>query len=482
MPAQARKKAKSEKKELLDEIDDVAHITEDALSYAMAHGIIMVEKGDKHALSHAPFALLPFPVDKAAFIRMQELAKPFARLVDRISRDPAFLISTLEGAATSDTFTARLLGILKKVQHEKQQSVRLGCFRSDYMVHSEEKDGVVHVTPLQVENNTIAASFAGLSTAIASMHRFLFTRHVLGEGELPPNDAIANLAKGMALAHAKVVSNGGAREGSVVVMVVQPGETNSVDQRMLEYALWSNHQVPMVRASLSDINTHSPSVCGPLTYKGKGVSVVYFRAGYTPRDYPSDDEWSAVLTIERSSAVKCPCVAYHLAGTKKVQQQLSLPGVVERFCSADDAKLLRTSFAGLWGLERDDEETQRVITDAITNHDDYVLKPQREGGGNNFYHEEMADKLRVMSVEERSAYILMQKIKPVAVKVCLVKRGERHIGPCISEFGHFSSFIGDGGEEVHNELCGHLVRTKAVGVDEGGVASGFSCLSSPLLV
>jgi glutathione synthase len=34
------------------------------------------------------------------------------------------------------------------------------------------------------------------------------------------------------------------------------------------------------------------------------VSVVYFRAGYGPDDYPSNREWAARLAIERSLAIK----------------------------------------------------------------------------------------------------------------------------------------------------------------------------------
>ena len=35
--------------------------------------------------------------------------------------------------------------------------------------------------------------------------------------------------------------------------------------------------------------------------------------------------------IERSLAIKSPTIHYHLAGTKKVQQALADPGVLERF-------------------------------------------------------------------------------------------------------------------------------------------------------
>lgn len=60
------------------------------------------------------------------------------------------------------------------------------------------------------------------------------------------------------------------------------------------------------------------------------VGVVYFRAGYTPSDFTSDKHWDALLQLERSTAIKCPSVAYHLAGTKKVQQALSVKGALEK--------------------------------------------------------------------------------------------------------------------------------------------------------
>lgn len=62
-----------------------------------------------------------------------------------------------------------------------------------------------------------------------------------------------------------------------------------------------------------------PSKGNALLLDGKQeISVVYFRAGYTPVDYPSEQAWAARLMVERSKAVKCPTLGYQLAGTKKV--------------------------------------------------------------------------------------------------------------------------------------------------------------------
>jgi hypothetical protein len=42
--------------------------------------------------------------------------------------------------------------------------------------------------------------------------------------------------------------------------------------------------------------------------------------------YPTEREWDARLMMERSMAIKCPSIQYHLAGTKKIQQELVRPG------------------------------------------------------------------------------------------------------------------------------------------------------------
>lgn len=94
--------------------------------------------------------------------------------------------------------------------------------------------------------------------------------------------------------------------------------------------------------------------------------MAYFRSGYGPEDYPDESSWEGRRVIELSAAVKCPCVAYQLAGTKKVQQALALPGAVERFVDAQLATTLRSCFAGLWPLDPA-EATEESVSTACEN-------------------------------------------------------------------------------------------------------------------
>ena len=57
--------------------------------------------------------------------------------------------------------------------------------------------------------------------------------------------------------------------------------------------------------------------------------------------------------MERSRAILCPSVGYHLAGCKKVQQVLAVPGVVEKFLDdADACARIRETFGNLYSFEQ----------------------------------------------------------------------------------------------------------------------------------
>lgn len=58
-----------------------------------------------------------------------------------------------------------------------------------------------------------------------------------------------------------------------------------------------------------------------------------------------------------------------------------------------------------------------IFKKAIKCPQEFVLKPQLEGGGGNYYGEEITEKLMNFSFEERASHILMQKIKPLVVRV-----------------------------------------------------------------
>lgn len=182
-----------------------------------------------------------------------------------------------------------------------------------------------------------------------------------------------------------------------------------------------------------------------------------------------------------------------LAGAKKVQQVLaSEPGLLEQYLSKEDALEMRKTFVGMWGMDSEGEDLAR------REYDRMVLKPQREGGGNNCYKgdipgllDEMVvrDKERKDGGKEREGYILMELIQPPeGVENVLVKAGTGQgvRVKTISELGVYGVCLykrkGKGAEVLVNKQAGHLLRTKGSDSHEGGVVVGASGLDSVLLV
>ena len=537
----------------------------------------------------APISLLPQAYPHTQFQHGVSLSTPFNLLVDRISRNGKFVQDTLRDVRNVDEFTGMLLKLYeeiymsedddgKKSGEHARGADRLGILRSDYMLHQQQthqgdgdNDGSSssEYSIKQVELNTIASSFAGLASTVAKLHGFLTKRMmmdgddgllkeflevneravmgkrsvavadnddeivVVGSRGVPQSLAMIRLPAAMAVAYDRyctrfniLKSNNNNFFQPVILFVVQPNETNTVDQRMMEFALWENHEIPVVRMSLGEIHKRVSldEMSGRLTIEndnenscggGGGavqeVAVVYFRAGYAPTDYPSGYntadgsgiEWLARERLERGCAAKCPNLGYHLAGTKKVQQELARRGAVEQFFTdnddeADVAAQIRTAFAGLYSLGADaNEEDMEAVKDVLFNdaQGQYVLKPQREGGGYNYYGENLANKLKenctisgddnkdVTLSSDLSEFILMERLFPPQQRAILLRNGQvEGTGMSISELGCFGAIVTSGdGEVVHNEYAGFLLRTKFSGVDEGGVASGFATLSSPYL-
>ena len=54
-----------------------------------------------------------------------------------------------------------------------------------------------------------------------------------------------------------------------------------------------------------------------------------------------------------------------------------------------------------------EEEFQKILEEVKKDKDGFVLKPNCEGGGNNFFKEDVFNELSICSPETRLKYILM---------------------------------------------------------------------------
>lgn len=242
------------------------------------------------------------------------------------------------------------------------------------------------------------------------------------------------------------------------------------------------------------------------------ISTIYFRAGYLPIEYNAA-RYDTRFLLERSRAIKCPTIPLQLAGAKKVQEVLTRPGVLEYFLanedkygkeglSNEDISELRGSFMEMWGLGVSEDMTTKDAEAMKSGRETFgiqkaresamslVLKPQREGGGNNIYKEAIPTFLDRLPPKERQSWVAMRLIQSPDCGNYLVRSGSTDVDVHLpvkaittSELGIFGwALFGGPGQLVDEREVGSLLRTKAKEINEGGVMSGFSVLDSVLLV
>lgn len=380
----------------------------------------------------------------------------------------------------------------------------LGLFRSDYMVHQDTSTSPPALQAKQVEFNTIAASFGGLASCTSLLHRYLaateyplLDQPVAPNVLLPENKSVQGLAAGIQAAYHAYEATPELGHPKCVVFVVQGDERNVFDQRHLEYEVAkASPATPLFRLAFADVKRHTriaDTNRRQLLYrlprnlsKVFEVAVAYLRAGYGPSDYPDQLAWDARYQLERSAAIKCPTVLTQLVGTKKVQQVLAAPSMLGRFIRDSPAAAeLRKTFANIYPMDTSEaglEARKKAMDPELCQA--YVLKPQREGGGNNTYRGAIPAFLKSVPEEHWGSYILMELITPPPVSNLILRNGMVEQGGVICELGIYGTCLWDQstGEVHHNEEAGYLLRTKGDKSDEGGIAAGYGCMDSCALV
>uniref|UniRef100_A0A0R3RXZ5 Glutathione synthetase n=1 Tax=Elaeophora elaphi TaxID=1147741 RepID=A0A0R3RXZ5_9BILA len=493
------------KLEIIDE-KLIRQLVEDTVDWAHANGMVMrtATATDRSDICQTvPCTLFPSPFPYSLFQEAMNIQQVFNVLYFRVSWDFDFLIKSHAEVVKTDDFTRHFVEILNAVRiSDFCQRKTLLIQRNDYMCHEDSYGNhllkqelfVLEMIDLQIEVNNIAASMGSLAERVTCMHRRTLETLQL------PNKIIE---KTILDNHPTITVAGGICEAwydygvpeAIVLFVVEDVNQNQIDQRHVEYRIdeLSRRSARCFRITLTDgakrlkLNENNHHLV--LDDKWR-VAVVYFRAGYSPSNYPTETEWTARRIIELSDAVKCPWIGLQLANTKKVQQVLSENGVLEKYITDKGmCARIRKTFAGMWGLENDDDKTQNIIQDAVANPEKFVLKPQLEGGGGNYYGKEVAEKLKTMSKDEMAAHIIMERITPMVVKNYVIRpQQEPVLMDVVGELGIYAYLYGSpvidniqAENVIKNCVSGHIIRSKSKNVDKGGVAIGAAVIDSPYL-
>jgi glutathione synthase len=400
-------------------------------------------------------------------------------VMHKIAHDPVFMDSSLADTVRVDEFTSRMLTMHHDAERiGKAQPLNLGLFRTDYMVN--ESDNSMR----QVESNAISSGFAILGSRITRMHRYIAKKYCPNMLPfLPDNESDVNFPISFIEAF-KAYGN----PSAVILFVVEDRTTNVCDQRGHDHKISEMSNIRVIRKSFTELHdivrvTEDRRL---MIDKDTEVGLVYYRYCYDPSQYPKGDEsWDLRLKIETSKAIKCPSISYHLSGVKKFQQILTDMDVLNRFLPHAEAAELYSTFTGLWGLEQNDSGNQAVAM-ALRDPEYFVLKPQREGGGHNIYGSDIVPTLtQLRDKQEREGYILMQMIRPPVYNNYILRADfpadVSSPDPVVSELGIFGSILASDAGVIFNREDGHVLRSKRLGVNEGGINAGYGAMDSPLL-
>ncbi|KAL4220750.1 hypothetical protein ACF0H5_021144 [Mactra antiquata] len=427
-----------------------------------------------------PFTMYPSIFPATVLQKTQRLHTIFQSVVYKIANDHEFLENCLSGLLEADDFTREFWNIYQTVRKEGiSQPVSVTLTRNDFMMEYNDDGGQ---DCKQVEFNTFASGAGGVISAMTEVHKYSLSLAGISfkPEQLPDNYPTKGLAKGLV----KAMEHYPNKSASILFVVGVP-EPNTPDQRWLERdilqlnpsqrVIYKTFQQLLEQMKLDDNKI--------LTVDGIEIGLVYYRYGYSPKHYPTEKEFQLRLNLERSHAIKCPTMAFHLAGCKKIQQVLAEPGILERFLPQSEyLDEIKSTFVGLYKL--DSSESNTIISTALNNPEKFVLKPQREGGGNNLFGDELKSFLeKIKDTPEASSWILMDRIRAARHRNRLIRVG---LGPelrdVVSELGIFGVHLSTKSEEIENFECGYLLRTKPEIANEGGLFSGHSCLDSPYLV
>ena len=464
------------------------YIIDEMIDYLYSNGLIIKNK-EGIGVKHIPITLYPSPIVKSFFDKIQFYQIAFNKIMDKISRDQQYIEQILTPISEKDEFIKKLLEISKKVStFENKQKIQCGFFRNDYMVDKVKK------FIYQIEFNTIAVSMFSFSDKLKKFYSFfsnkypnIYERYKDKEIPLEKKDVIPEFSSSL-IESIKLFSPENYKN-TLIIFVVQENEKNVFDQRTIENELYEKYNILSKRLTLNEIAKNCKvDEKGQISYEEKIISLFYFRAGYTPSDYKDEESWKGREMIELSTAIKVPNINLFLTTLKVFQYELTKPDILKKYINEEliSNDIIRF-FTKIYYLRDMDKEKQKELFNQITsNPHSYVIKPQREGGGNNYYDDKIIPLLPKDDSEpsdELLNSIIMERIEAPEYETLNLIDEKVIVNTINSEFSVYGVIISSDDKIYNiNKSVGFLVRSKDKNAGEGGVIHGSGCVDLPCLM
>ena len=429
-------------------------IIEEMINYLYSHGIVM--KNEKKGVIQIPCVIFPSPIVKSFFEKIEFYQIAFNKIFDKLSRDQQFLEEILTPLSESDEFIKKNLEISKKA-HEfpQKQKIQLNIYRNDFMVDKIKK------FIYQTEFNTIAVTMATFSDEMKRFFTYFskkypeFFDRFLNKNDrevlIEKSDSIPNFVD--SIIEGIKLFNENYKE-TLIIFVVQENEKNIYDQRSIENDLYNRFNIKSRRLTLNEIAKNCEfDENKNIKFENKIISLFYFRSCYTEKDFIDEESWKGREMIELSTAIKVPNINSFLTTFKVFQYYLTKPEILKKFCPEEliSNDIIRFFMKIYYVRDMNLEEQKELYAKIMENLNGFVIKPQKEGGKNNFYGEE-------------------------------IKNDELVFEKVVSEFSVYGVILSDEEKYYLNKSVGFLVRSKEASQNEGGIMAGVAAIDIPFLI
>ena len=429
------------------------------------------EVDPRHKISDwyaCPTAVLPAPIERKFFETAQRASLAMMRVIR--AADLPWLQQTFRDLAATDEWTRRMLDLAAIPQR-----LRCDVVRADYMFDSEK---VVHI-----ETNTFAASLAGPGTAASRAHR-----RVLGKfcdpSSLPSNDAAKGIADAMAKAVTLYETTYGV-ENTVVLFVTVAEEDNELCHRHLERRLFDTYGIRSLRRTIAQLAAERREN-GPLEVAlvpdhddVVEVSLAYFRLCAWERHV---NGWDVRRDLAVKRCIEVPSAASHLAGLKRAQVAWSKNPEGLLRLSRVDQDVIRNVAVPQFALD-DPIDAQRCVDALTDDKTSFVAKAARDGLNGQAH---VFDRKPIRDLASRAVHgdatakgLVVQALARPRPRPSLVigPANDPIVRPSIPELGIFVTAVNNHAPRI----VGHLVRSKHVDTDDGGLCKGNAIVDSPLV-
>ena len=462
------------------------NILQEIIMYLYTNGLII--KSINGGVNHIPIMLTPSPIPKNIYEKIFFYQIAFNKIIDKLSNDQNFLEEILTPISEKDSFVKKNLEISKKlVNYEHKQKIKLGIFRNDYLF--DKKQNFLFFT----EYNTIASSMGTFSDKMKKFYSYFSQKYTeifktYSEKEIPL-EGFNNIEKfAESIYEAIKLAFPQQYKESIIVFIIQKKETNIFDQYSLSDELYNKYKITSKRITLEEIKAKcNQDENGNLTLDSQLISLFYFRAGYTENDYPNEESWLGRELIELSTAIKVPDINTFLTTFKIFQYELSKPQILMRYCHSELIinDILRF-FGGIYNIrDMSSEKVKELFSKIKAEPTKYILKPMKEGGGNNI----TGDKLKDIIPEEDSEIsdliensVVVEKIESYEHEGLVIRNEKLKVQNSISEFSIYGIILTNENKLIINKSVSFLVRTKDKESIEGGIIEGAGAIDIPCLL